>query len=122
MSHKVHRPTTHRPHNLNKIVNKHRDPIPIPPTRRLPRLPTPPNVIPHDMEPLLKQRDDPIPHGSIVGIAMHKDDRRPAEDPALVDGQPHPTSLNPPSTHNPTVAARPDSACAKLRPVTTEPT
>jgi hypothetical protein len=122
MSNKVDRSAAAGSRNhSDEIVDQSGDPIPIPPVRS-PRSPTPPHVIPHNAEPLPQQRGNPIPNGRIVRIPMNKNDRRPVADAALIDGQPHPTSLNPPSTHKTTVAANPESACAKLPTVTTEPT
>jgi hypothetical protein len=122
MSNKMDRPAaTGSPNHSNKIVNESGDPIPIPPVRS-PRSPTPPHVIPHNVEPLPQQRGNPIPNRGIVRIPMNQDHRRPIGDAALIDGQPHPTSLNPPSTHKTTVAAEPQTACAKLPTVNNEPT
>lgn len=113
MGDEVHRPPNGS-HNGNKIPNQLGDPIPVPPKRR-PRLPGPPHVIPNNPKPLPQHPHNPIPNGRIVRIPVHKQHHRPTDQPVLIDGQPHPTSLNPGSTHNHTVANTPDSACAKLQ-------
>jgi hypothetical protein len=116
MSHKVHRPPNGL-HNSSKIPDQLRDQVPLPPPRGL-RPPSPPHVIPHHPKTLPQPRHHPIPNGRIVRIPVHEHHRRPRDQPILVDGQPHPTSLNPSSTHNPKVANTAQTPCAKLRQAT----
>jgi hypothetical protein len=111
----MHTPTPRLPNNPNKIPNKSRNQIPTPPGRSV-RPPSPPHVIPNNPKPPPKHLHNPIPNGRIVRIPVRKHHHRPVTRPVLIDSQPNPATLNPPLTHNPTVATSPKTACAKLRP------